>query len=233
MKSERNLTENLLLGIFGIVGVLFIIVAIISGVSGSKKKAGYEAVDGIISDIEHHGDSSYVYVDYTYNGQNYSSIQLDTYVSSMRKGDDIELYLDDSDPFKPYYPGSTVIIVLVFGVMGLIFSLVGIIPTALKAVHGKKDRELVEAGYSVWAAVEAVERNYRYAVNGRHPMNIIATYTDDYSAKNYRFKSRNIWDESVYDIEQGDQIRVYLDRNDHTKYYVDVNSVTHNDNENL
>ena len=85
----------------------------------------------------------------------------------------------------------------------------------------------------MWAAVEAVERNYRYAVNGRHPMNIIATYTDDYSAKNYRFKSRNIWDESVYDIEQGDQIRVYLDRNDHTKYYVDVNSVTHNDNENL
>lgn len=233
MKSEKNFTESLLYGIFGIVGVIFIIVAIMSGVSGSKKKAGYERVDGIISDIEHYGDSNYVYVDYRYKGQDYSNISLNTYVSTMHEGDDIELYLDDSDPFKPYYPGGTAILILVFGVMGTVFALVGIVPTTLKAINGKKDRALIEAGYSVWATVDEVAYNYHYSVNGRHPVNILASYTDDYSAKSYTFKSRNIWDESADFIDQGDQIRVYLDRNDFTRYYVDSESVTHNDNANL
>ena len=233
MKSEKNFTENLLFGIFGIIGVIFIIVAIISGISGSNKMSGYDRVDGIISDIEHHGDSNYVYVDYRYNGQDYSNISLNTYVSSMREGDDIELYIDDSDPFNPYYPTGTTIIVIVFGVMGIVFALIGIIPMILRAVNGKKDRALIEAGYSVWATVDEAVYNDRYSVNGRHPVNILASYTDDYSAKSYQFKSRNIWDMSVEDVDKGDQVRVYLDRNDFTRYYVDTESVTHNNNENL
>ena len=167
-------TEKLLFGVFSCVGIIFIIVSILCGVNGVRKNKEYEHITGQIVDIVRHDDSHDVYVSYRLNGTDYDDIRINTYTSSMHEGDDIELLIDPKDPFDADTPTGTVILVVVFGIMGVIFACVGIIPVIVKEKRRRKNEDLVNNGTAIWAKVHHVEVNTTYAVNGSHPRRIVA-----------------------------------------------------------
>ena len=219
-------TEKLLFSIFSFIGILFIIISVVCGINGSRKNREYEHVTGQIVDIVRYDDNYDVYVSYRLNGNDYDDILINTYTSSMRKGADIELLVDPDDPFKADSPAGSFILVIVFGIMGVAFACVGIIPLALKEKRRRKNEDLVNNGTAVWAKVHHVEVNSTYAVNNVHPRRIVAVYTDEYTGEEIEFKSENIFDIGFCDsVAEGSEVRVYMDRNDHSKYFVDYESI--------
>jgi len=58
-------------------------------------------------------------------------------------------------------------------------------------------------------------------VSGRHPFRVIAQWQDPSTAKIRVFKSHNLWFDPSRFITQK-QIRVFLDRNNPKRYYVDL-----------
>ena len=219
-------TEKLLFGIFSLIGILFIIVSIVCGINGSRKNKEYEHVTGQIVDIVHHDDNYDVYVTYRLNGNEYDDILINTYTSNMREGADIKLLVDPDDPFKADSPTGTLILVLVFGLMGVTFACVGIIPLVIKEKRRKKNEDLVNNGTAVWAKVHHVEINSTYSVNNIHPRRIVAIYTDEYTGEEIEFISDNIFDIDFCDsVSEGSEVRVYMDRNDNKRYFVDYESI--------
>lgn len=53
----------------------------------------------------------------------------------------------------------------------------------------------------------------------------IESYRDDYKDIIYCFKSENIWTNPEPVITLGSEVRVYVDGNDFSKYYVDIQGV--------
>ena len=67
-----------------------------------------------------------------------------------------------------------------------------------------------------------------YAVNGRHPFNIICSYSDPYDGKEYLYKSENIWfnPDVILSKKTIRDIPVYIDKDNKKIYYVDIESIS-------
>lgn len=225
MKKDRFL--YIFFGIFGVVGVILIIASICVTVSGMKFNETAVEITGTIANIESYrdpdGDRHYqVYVDYDYQGQEFTDVPLHTYSSNMYEGKEIALKVDPENPGKVKTLHSNMIIGIILVGMGAIFALVGIIPIVIGIRKAAKKKELMQQGRYIYATVERVDLNYNYAVNGSHPFVVYCNYQDEYSGVLYKFKSDNIWTDPYPILQQGSQIRVFVNGTDYSQYHVDV-----------
>ena len=55
-----------------------------------------------------------------------------------------------------------------------------------------------------------------------------SNYRDEYKDVLYKFKSDNLWVYADELIHPGDSIRIYVNGDDYSKYYVDVDSILQN-----
>ncbi len=225
MKKDRFL--YIFFGIFAMVGVIMIIISISVTVSGMKFDETAVEITGTIVDIESYRDSDgdrhyQVYVDYDYQGHEFTDVRLGTYSSSMYEGKEITLKVDPENPGRVKTPYSNMIAGIILAVMGVVFALVGIIPIVLGIKKAVKKKELKQQGRYIYAIVESVDLNYSYTVNGRHPFVVYCNYQDDYSGIMYKFKSDNLWTDPYPILQQGSQIRVFVNGTDYSQYHVDV-----------
>lgn len=225
MKKNRVL-QVLFIG-FLIMGILFIAGGIVSYIEGKQFAKRSKKVTATIADIVSYYDSEdelrhHVYVDYEYEGEQYTDIMLDSYSSGMHEGNDIDLLIDPEDPYSVRTPGGYVILGAVFSGLGVIFALVGGIALVVGSVHRKKVGRLLETGRRLYATVEAIDYNKTITVNGEHPLVLKCSYYDEGTGVTYRFKSNNLWTnpEIVYPV--GSTVPVYVDMDDYSKYHVDV-----------
>jgi hypothetical protein len=71
------------------------------------------------------------------------------------------------------------------------------------------------------ASIQSVGINTDVSVNGRNPFRIVAQWQDPATSQVYVFESHNIWfDPSSYIKQKA--IRVFVDKANPGKYYVDV-----------
>jgi hypothetical protein len=108
---------------------------------------------------------------------------------------------------------------IIFAVVGLPMLIIGV-----KIIHTTiADRillkRLISEGYSVMAEVtEVVEANY--TVNKATPRHIHCEYKEGH--KVHVFKSRAVFSDPYLNVTPENQILVWVDRKDFTKYYVDA-----------
>lgn len=233
-ENDKNRGSIAFNAIFIIVGIgLIAMAAFICFKSSSFKRKAVE-VPATISRIEsytttrsskhgrrtktHHN----VYVTYEFNGMTYENIPLGSYSSDMYEGAVVTILCDPDNPVDIdnkrmlYFP------VILLSIMGVLFGAGGIIPMAISIKKKKKKENLMRNGRTVYAIVNDVSENPSYSVNGRHPYKIKCTYTDESGFRKYEFVSGNIWDDNPeLDFPVGSSIRVYVDVNDYSKYYVD------------
>lgn len=216
--------------VFAFVGAVFLAGAVMVYVSDQKFMAEAEEIMGVVDTIESYRGSDHdmhhrVYVNYTYNGQQYNRVQIGFYSSSMYEGKEIALYCDPQHPERVVVQGSDIIAAAIFAVLGIIFFGVGmtlIISSIRRKARKKKVRE---NGRALYATVDEINRSRNVTVNGRHPYVVFCSYRDDYKDITYRFKSDYLWVNPEPVITVGSTIKVYVEADNYKNYYVDAESM--------
>lgn len=228
MKSGKFL--YLFSGIFAVIGIVLLISAAMIFISDRKFMSEAEEVNGVIDTIESYRDSDgdtnhRVYVNYTYNGQQYNNVRINYYSSGMYEGKDITLYCDPKNPQRVVVQGADIFAFVIFLGMGILFLCMGIIPI-VGSVRGRaKKKKVRDTGRVLYATVDEIDYNTSYTFNGRHPYVIYCSYRDDYKDIEYRFKSENLWVNPEPVVEVGSMIKVYVEENNYKNYYVDAESM--------
>lgn len=126
--------------------------------------------------------------------------------------------------------GSFAVFVIMFAGLGSIFLILGIVFFILEIKKRNLSNRLLAEGYYIYAEVVDVNQNFniQYGNHG-HPYVIKCGYTDEIGTLHI-FKSRNLKKYPGNNLI-GQQVRVYLDRNDYNNYknyYVDIDEILPN-----
>lgn len=227
MKPRRM--EMIVFGLFVIFGIIMLVSGIIKINSSREFREQAIEINGKITMIDVYrdsdGDENYtVYVDYRYDGQDYQNVEINEYSSSMEEGELIKLLIDPDNPSEAKTLKGDLLVGIFMLLFGVVFGAVGIVSVVsiIKAI--KKKKLLLQQGKSIYAIVEKVDLNYDYSVNDRHPYVLYCKYTDDYSNTTYEFTSDSFWTDPYPYLQQGSEVRVYVNNQDYSQYFVDVES---------
>lgn len=231
MKKKKS-TVTLIFFIFGILGIVLLAVGAAILNSGIEFRKNAVETKAVITDIQTYGSGDdvnhSVWVEYEYDGKLYKDIRLNEYNSGMHVGKKITILVDPKNPQKVSTEYGLILAGGLLILMGVIFSCVGIIPTIVGIRKSSLQKKLIAEGRFIYAKVESITQNTSYRVNGRSPYVVYCTYQDEYRGVMYRFKSGNIWENPEYFLQPGSDIRIYVNGEDYSKYYVDVESMIEN-----
>lgn len=219
--------------IFGLIGLVFFLIGVVWLFFGIRFVSKAEEVYSVISDITSYrdsdGDRHYTaYVDYEFDGEYFYDVALSSYSGSMRVGKEVKVLVDPENPGEPQTIMSSIVGGIIFAAFGAIFAGVGFIPMIFMGRTNSKGKKLMEQGRYIMAKIESIEQNRKVAINGRHPYLIYCSHEDVFSGTVYRFKSKSIWyDPNAY-FQIGMEIKVYVDGQDYSNYYVDVDNPENN-----
>lgn len=143
----------------------------------------------------------------------------------MYEGKEISILCDPENPGKIHSAEGTDIAVIIFIVIGIIFTLVAIILTISIIKKKRRRKRAIASGRTLNAKVQKIVLHTGYTVNGKNPYIIYCTYKDDYYDRIYRFKSDNLWTDPSLILQSGDDIKVYVDEKDYSCYHVDIESI--------
>ena len=126
--------------------------------------------------------------------------------------------------------GDFIIFVLMFTGLGSIFFVLGVVFLIIEIKKRNRCNRLLAEGYYIYAEVMDVNQNFniQYGNHG-HPYVVKCGYTDE-NGTLHIFKSRNLTKFPGNNLI-GQQIRIYLDRNDYNNYknyYMDIDEILPN-----
>lgn len=121
-------------------------------------------------------------------------------------------------PIAPYE--AKLVFTLVLGIQSVVFGSIGFGFLAHIRRRNAIREDLIAGGYYETAQVVETERVYNVQINGRLPYRIICRTQRDGVLHEYRSEMLS----ADPGLMPGDDVRVYLDRRDDKRYYVDVES---------
>lgn len=218
--------------IFSLFGLTFLIVGILVYSKEMNFKENGVEHTAVIYDIQIHYDSDGdrehdVYIEYDIEDQTYRR-PLNFYISSMNIGDEITIYYNPLNPMEIVSSSSSIFLLLVFGLLGGIFLLIGLIMLGVSIKKQTSKNALLASGTRVYADITDIDLNTSYSVNGRHPYVINCRWTNPASGITYLFKSGNLWFNPDFLIEEHHiiSLSVYLNMEKPKKYYIDISELT-------
>lgn len=232
MKKRRRMSVKVAFDLIGIlfvtIGTIFLIIGGTYLVSDINFRNSAEQTQGEIIDIERDSyrrngkrhTSHNVTIGYTVDGEYYER-EINQYSSRMYVGKELTVYYDPDNPgyARIYLP----VIPAVFIGVGGIFLVIGVVFIMVNVVSAKRVKSLMTEGEALTGTITNVTLNTSMMVNGRHPYKAECEVIDPYSGERYLYSSKNIVD----DISEliGSEVTVYTDKNDRSKYYVDLDEL--------
>lgn len=217
MKKRR--LENMLVATFIIIGIAFLIVGTTVIESLKKNKENYLQTEGVIVDID---ENQNVQVSYVVDEIEYIGY-LNSYIITYREGKTITIYYDINDPTNISSDLDQAFLYIWSGI-GLLFILIsgGIVLSG--KLNEKKKQRLKQSGNIANAKYLCTEINKRYAINNKHPYNVICELDSSIDGKTHILKSENIWFDPKNIIEDRNitTFRVYYNINNLKQYYIDI-----------
>jgi hypothetical protein len=226
---KKKLSKNRGFSLFFIVfGSFFIILGIavfsIFQINYIDLKENGVKTKGIISGIYSSGDHSNVLITYETDDGKDITTGLNHYDSSMYTGKPIEVYYDPTNLNRVVLASGNLYLILLsgFGGSGVIILIVGIVFLKKNRTLEKQRDKLILEGNYVIAEITEIKRNTSIEFNGENPYIVHSHYSEN--GMDYFFKSHNIWFRPSYTLSK--KVRIYLDKNDNTNYYVDEDSLS-------
>lgn len=200
--------------IFSLIGAVFICVGGIVGVTTGQFRNGETiAVDGEIVSF----DQGKPVVRYEVDGETYF-LRASTTSTSMHVGGSYPLRIDPARPDEPIDRG-LMLLVIVFGGMGGLFFVIGVVLLIVDRRSLRRREELLTTGLRTAAEVVETRVNYSIRVNGRRPVNVIATCRNPVTSETQTLASHAVWNRNFY---AGQQVDIYFDPLDPNKFAFDI-----------
>ena len=112
--------------------------------------------------------------------------------------------------------------------MGAIFFLIGAGVALVPMLKKRQGEHLKEQGRAIETEFKSVRVNNAVFVNGRNPFRVVTQWKDPSSSQMRLFESNNIWYDPT-NLIKSQRIRVFLDKNNPKKYYVDLSFLPENE----
>lgn len=207
------------MAIFITIGVVFLIVAI-TMFTIYHASSNYIETEATIVDIDYDGDDGSITIRYDdeYNKTYFETVSF--YSSTFHIDDKITVSYNRSDPTKVRVKQMYVLLPAIFGGMGLIFSIIGVVVISQSNGNTRKIKTLKEKGQKKRAKIIGIKMNSYFQVNNQHPSQIICKL--HYNGQDLILKSNYIWDHIYF--EENTYVDVYIISE--KKYYVDEKSIT-------
>lgn len=229
LQKKVSKTYRIFAGFSVAIGIIFLIAGLIVLFSRFRFKEEAVEIPAIISDILYvkssGGEYNYnVFVSYVYDGEIHNNVPLNFYSNSMYEGQKVILYCDPEHPgnikLKYMYYFLPVLLIAVGGVLFLIGGTVLLVAL----ISFLRLRRLQIHGKTVYAIVDEIIGDRNYFVNHIHPFLIYCSYKDDETDTIYKYESEYIWDPFCLPAK-GSMVEVWVDKNDYTKYHVNVKAL--------
>ena len=110
---------------------------------------------------------------------------------------------------------------LIIGGIGGVFFLIGAGILLVSLLKGRSDEYLKKHGTPIETEFQSVGINKSLTVNGRSPFLILTQWLNPATSELHIFESNNIWFDPTNHIKTK-KIRVFIDRKNPKKYYVDL-----------
>jgi len=110
---------------------------------------------------------------------------------------------------------------VITAILGISFFSGGALIFLTGMLKGRKKIYLQRNGVLVNAKFQSVQLNHSLSVNGRHPYMIVCQWTNPANYCIHIFESENIWFDPS-DFITTEEIKVFTDKRNSKKYYVDV-----------
>ena len=208
------------------IGIPFLVMGVLMGIQEKNFQENAVEVNGIIDTIaiDRHGDDTDydVFVSYNFEGEDYSNVRLNAYSSSMYEGEEITLLLNPDNPREVQAENVGIILTAVFGGIGVLIFLIGLILLIISSIRSRRNKNLMETGQHVYGEIESLDRDTTVTINGRHPYRIYCKYQDPQTGYIYKFKSKILDFNPNDSYKIGDQIGIYLEPGNFKHYYVDA-----------
>ncbi len=139
------------------------------------------------------------------------------------EGEKVEVLYLPAEPYKARLNsffslwGASIIV----GALGGIFLLIGCGFFLAPKLQNRKKEYLLQQGSPIETEFQSVGFNTAVSINGRNPFQIITQWKNPSTSQIHIFKSDNLWYDPTEYI-QNKRIRVFIDRNNPKKYYVDL-----------
>lgn len=208
--------------IFTLFGALFIITAAVLALVFGSIKSSRVKTEAVITGFGH----SSTEIQFEAGGKTVNR-RIDTYSSDWEKGDKLTVYYDPGDPEKITDGFVMRFLPALFGGLGGLFALIGIIPPITEKNATRRKQYLLENGVRLDAEVIFAEPNYSIRINGRSPYRIICRYTDP-EGITHIFKSGNIYNMPVGSFV-GETVAVFHKPGNLDKYLVDTSDLKKTD----
>ena len=111
--------------------------------------------------------------------------------------------------------------VLITGILGTVFALVGGGIFFGMAMGLRKKAYLKQYGVPVEASIQCVQLNSSFEVNGRNPWQIVAQWQDPDTSKLYVFTSENLWFDPAPFLNR-QSVTVLIDKLNPKRHYMDI-----------
>lgn len=184
-------------------------------------KAKVSAIEG---DINDEGETDYTaYVTYEYEEKEYKRIRLKEYSSSLYEGKTIELYLDKNNPESVRIKSIIYLFPAVFTGIGIIFLIIAAIILILRLRGDRRRKRIMGTGVRIYAQVKGSVVDTSYTINNKHPCRLECVYYDEASGQPVICTSDIIWEPPETYIDK--YVTVYADREDRSKYVVDLKNI--------
>lgn len=181
------------------------------------------------SEKKHRTKTSHeVYVSYEIDGIVYDNVSLNYYSSGMQEGDTIKIYYNPENPREILADGSQFAGILITGLLGFVFTVVGVCFVA-SYVKFLKKRKLMITGTCIKLPIVEKRVNKHVRVNGQYGCYVVCAKEDSSSNLQRVYKSDTYYDSefnSRYDL--GDLVSIYIDPQNADKYFMDMEHVESN-----
>jgi uncharacterized protein DUF3592 len=228
-----NKTLNIIFGVFLAIGLAFSGVALWAVRDTQSFVAKATMVSGVVVSLEYRRDTSsssnggvyYPVVKYKTATGEERTLRSNTGTSppSYRVGEVVSVFYDPGNPFDARIKGifSLWLLAIIFGILGCVFSLIGLGGLVVPRFLARRARDLRLHGTPVDTEFQDVELNGSFRMNGRSPWRIVSRWLDPARNELHLFVSENLWFDPTPFIKSK-RITVFVDPNNMKRYSMDV-----------
>ncbi len=234
MKVKKSSTSAIFFGlIFAAVGIFIIVIGIKEYFSMKEFEKTAETISATIVDIDSHKEKRgtkkhrrtvTVYdltVQYEVDGQTYTKV-IDNGQNKPSIGSTVDVMYDPANP-SDTRRGSSTGALAGTGIIGGIFTLAGGFLAGVDIRKMLLKNRLIKNGIKMSGTIINADCDASVRINGRHPYKAECEVTDSSTGNVYRYSSESVRNDlSAY---VGLSVDVYVDPNDRSKSYVDLESV--------